>query len=59
MLGWTSLPDKEIDVREDRSGAYWRHTETLPDPVGQGPYGSLDDAARDGEDYANFVHGRQ
>lgn len=58
MGDWFSLPDKGIDVREGSDGGYWRHQERIPDPVGEGPYDTLEDAAHDGEDYANFVHGR-
>ena len=58
MGAWIPLPGKEIDVREGSDGAYWRHQERVPDPEGQGPYATLEDAAKDGEDYANFVHGR-
>lgn len=58
MIGWTPLPGQAIEVRETREGAFWRHEERIPDPEGQGPYSTLEDAARDGADYANFVHGR-
>lgn len=60
MGDWFSLPGKDIEVRQDTSGqGYWRHVEARPDPEGQGPYNTLEDAAHDGEDYADFVHGRQ
>jgi hypothetical protein len=56
---WTVLPDMGLEVRETREGAFWRHVP--PDPCqveeGTGPYASLDDAARDGADYARFAAG--
>lgn len=56
-MRWTKLPDTGLEVRETSEGAFWRH-----DPPsgtctgeGQGPYVSLDDAVRDGADYALFA----
>jgi hypothetical protein len=59
MGEWFSLPGKAIEVRQDDQGrGYWRHEEPIPHPEGEGPYDTLEEAAQDGEDYANFVHGR-
>jgi hypothetical protein len=61
MLGWTTLPDTGLEVRETSEGAFWRHDPLSPIVTneGVGPYATLEDAARDGADYARFVTGQK
>jgi hypothetical protein len=56
-MKWTKLPDTGLEVRQTREGAFWRHDppSACDTEEGVGPYASLDEAARDGADYAKSV----